>query len=250
MSDAQQRQRSYWDRLAMIDPDAAVIDPRDKRGLKNSYLAGVRDEVFARTLAMHGIQGGVVLDLGAGTGSAALPLLCAGHRVLGVDISLGLLRHARKRCSVAGGLFAVTNGNDLPIKPNCLDAAVIYGVLCYITDDAVACRLLEQVHASLKSGGVLVMIEQARVCRRPCEDGLKVQRTIEEWTSLLETAGFVSISHRLVRYGRFPTTPLIQLGLIPGIFFGAVGRLESWVGRVFGVVPWDYAEVEFVAMMP
>lgn len=181
MTDAAQRQRSYWDGLAGADRDAAVIDPRDRRGLKNAYLAGTRDRVFARTLAAHGVERAVVLDLGAGTGSAALPLLMAGQHVLGVDISLGLLRHAQQRCCAAGGLFVLTDGHSLPLRASCLDAAVVYVVLSYLVDDAAACSLLENLRGALKPGAVLVMIEQARVRRLYCEDGLKVQRSISEW---------------------------------------------------------------------
>lgn len=250
MTDAAQRQRRYWDGLAVADRDAAVIDPRDSRGLKNAYLAGTRDQVFARTLADHGVERAVVLDLGAGTGSAALPLLMAGQQVLGVDISLGLLRHARQRCRAAGGLFVLTDGSSLPLRASCLDAAVVYVVLSYLVDDAAACSLLENLRVTLKPGAVLVMIEQVRVRRRYCEEGLKVQRSISEWKGLLQQAGFASVESSVVRHGRFPATPLIKLGLLPRFFWPAMRRLETVVGRLFGVLPWDYAEVRFVAVAP
>lgn len=250
MTDAAQRQRRYWDGLAVADRDAAVIDPRDRRGLKNAYLAGTRDEVFASTLAAHGVDQGVVLDLGAGTGSAALPLLKAGHHVLGVDISLGLLRHAQQRCYADGGLFVLTDGHNLPLRSSCLDAAVIYVVVSYLVDDAAACTLLENLRVTLKPGAVLVMIEQARGRRLYCEDGLKVQRSVAEWKELLQQAGFASVQSSVVRHGRFPATPLVKLGLLPRFLWPVMRRLEVAVGRLFGVLPWDYAEVRFVAVAP
>lgn len=250
MSDARSKQRSYWDALADSDPDAAVIDPNDKRGLKNRYLAEVRDLAFLQTLAARNVVSGVLLDVGTGTGSAALPLLDAGYRVLGVDISFGLLRHAQERCGAGNGLFALTDGRELPVKAQSFDAAIVYVVLSYLVDDATALALLANIRTALKPGAALVMIEQVRANRRICEDGLKVQRTISEWRRLLDKAGFSSSTFAILRHGRFPGTPLIKAGLIPPRFWPLMRGIEAWVGRCFGVLKWDYAEVKFVAVAP
>ncbi len=250
MSDSRTKQRSYWDALANSDPDAAVIDPNDKRGLKNRYLGDIRDLVFLQTLAAHNVAKGVLLDVGAGTGSAARPLLDRGHRVLGVDISFGLLRHAQARCGTGQGLFALIDGRELPVKAQSFDAAVVYVVLSYLVDDAAALALLTNIRTALKRGAVLVMIEQVRTKRRICEDGLKVQRTTSEWHVLLEKAGFSSSTSTILRHGRFPLTPLIKAGLIPRRFWPWVRGIETWVGKYLGVLKWDYAEVRFVAVAP
>lgn len=250
MIDARARQRSYWNALAYSDPDAAVIDPNDKRGLKNRYLAEIRDAAFLQTLAAQGVEEGVLLDVGTGTGSAALPLLNAGHRVLGVDISFGLLRHAQERCAADGGLFALIDGRELPVKAQTFDAAIVYVVLSYLVDDSAALALLANIRMALKPGAVLVMIEQVRRTRRISEDGLKVQRAISEWSRLLAEAGFLSSSNTVLRHGRFPTTPLVKVGMVPRRFWPLVRGIETWVGRCFGVFKWDYAEVKFVAVAP
>lgn len=250
MNDTRTKQRSYWDALADSDPDAAVIDPNDKRGLKNRYLAEIRDLAFLQTLAARNVANGVLLDVGTGTGSAALPLLDAGHRVLGVDISFGLLRHAQARCGAKDGLFVLTDGRELPVKAQSFDAAVVYVVLSYLVDDAMALALLTNIRTTLKRGAVLVMIEQARANRRICEDGLKVQRTISQWRRMLEQAGFLSTTCTVLRHGRFPLTPLIKAGLIPRRLWPRVRSIETWVGKHLGVLKWDYAEVKFVAVAP
>jgi len=249
MSDARTKQRSYWDALAGSDPDAAVIDPNDKRGLKNRYLAEIRDIAFRHALAGLGLKRGLLLDVGTGTGSAALPLLNAGHCVLGVDISFGLLRHAQERCGADGGLFALTDGRELPVKAQSFDAAIVYVVLSYLVDDSAALALLANIRSALKPGAALVMIEQVRVNRRICEDGLKVQRTIPEWRRMLDEAGFSSNTFAVLRHGRFPLTPLIKAGLIPRRLWPLVRSIETLVGRCFGVLRWDYAEVKFVAVV-
>lgn len=248
MSDLRSKQRLYWDALAKSDPDAAVIDPGDKRGLKNAYLAGTRDLAFLSTLQERKMANAVLLDVGTGTGSAALPLLEAGHKVLGIDISLGLLRHAQERCRANGGLFALTDGREIPVRPQSFDGSVVYVVLSYLTDDSAASALLVDIRKALKPAAVLVMIEQVRVNRRYCEGGLKVQRTIPEWRSILQDAGFSSATCTILRHGRFPLTPLIRAGLVPRRAWPFVRRIEAWVGRNFGVLKWDYAEVKFVAV--
>lgn len=247
MNDADRQQREHWDGLADIDPDAAIIDPLDRRGLKNAYLAAIRDRAFSQSLKRRGIESGAVLDLGCGTGSASHPLLRAGHRIVGVDISLGLLRHARTRCGDSGCVFAKTDGHALPVADAAMDAAVIYVVLSYLTDDQAALALLRAARAALKPGAPLAMIEQVRRERRLCEEGLKIHRTIEEWTRLLEQAGFAVERAAILRHGRFPTTPLIRAGLLPRGSWPMLAGLEAGVARRTGVFAWDYAEVCFEA---
>ena len=241
------KSRRHWDALARVDPDAAVIDPRDTRGLKNEYLARIRDYAFAAGLGRHGIVRGTLLDLGCGTGSATLPLLRSGHRVVGIDISRDLLRHARVRCGEGNCLFVQTDGLALPVADAAFDAAVIYGVMIYLVDDAQAREVLARLRAALKPGAPLIMIEQARRRRRYVEDGLKCQRSIPEWKQLLDDAGFTLRGSRILRHGRFPATPLISAGLLPRRLWSSAHRLETRIAAGSGVFPWDYAEVAFEA---
>lgn len=247
MSGADARQRRYWDGLARIDPDAAIIDPNDRRGFKNAYLAGIRDQAFFESLSAHRIHRGTLLDLGCGTGSASYPLLRAGHRVLGVDISLKLLGHARRRCQGMDCAFVATDGRNLPVADSSVDAIVVYVVLSYVTDDDAALALLREARKTLRPGAPLVMIEQARSHRRSCEDGLKVHRSIGEWTMLLQQAGFRVGGIKILRHGRFPTTPLIAAGVVPRWAWARLARLEAGVARLTGLLGWDYAEVRFEA---
>lgn len=91
------------------------------------------------------------------------------------------------------------------------------------------------------------MIEQVRTTRRVCEDGKKVQRTLDQWKNILESAGFTMEASTILRHGRFPTTPLIRIGLVPRMFWQALRKLEAAFAMRFGILKWDYAEVRFVA---
>uniref|UniRef100_UPI0026191C9B class I SAM-dependent methyltransferase n=1 Tax=Thermomonas sp. TaxID=1971895 RepID=UPI0026191C9B len=229
------------------DPDAAVIDPKDSRGHKNAYLAQIRDIAIYESLADAGIRAGTIMDLGCGSGSATLPLLRAGHRVLGLDISAGLLRHAQRRCDGMDCLFVQTDGGLPPLSPGKLDAVIIYGVLCYTIDDNSVKAILARIREALRPDAPLIMIEQVRSRRRLTEGGFKVQRTLGEWHELLDSSGFKIKSATILRHGRFPTTPLIAAGMVPRSAWNTIQKLESAVAAVTGVFPWDYAEVRFVA---
>ncbi|KWS06715.1 hypothetical protein AZ78_4272 [Lysobacter capsici AZ78] len=99
----------------------------------------------------------------------------------------------------------------------------------------------------LKPGSPLLMIEQVRKRRKLTQDGPKVQRTFSQWRALLSSAGFTVELTRVLRHGRFPTTPLIAAGLAPPALWPFIASLEAKVAAATGILPWDYAEVLFEA---
>src|SRR5690606_29242720 len=212
---SRREQVDYWSGLAGIDPEAAVIDPRDRRGLKNRYLAQSRDLELAGSLDRQSLSTGIVVDLGCGTGSATRALLDRGLDVVGLDIAAPLLKHARERCGGDRALFVLTDGSCVPLASGAADAAVIYVVLSYVTDDESVVRLLAELRRVLRPGAMLSLIEQVRRRRTLVESGRKVQRTRSEWRGLLERAGFRVVRDRIIRHGRFPATPAIATGLVP-----------------------------------
>lgn len=240
-------QRDHWDRLADLDPDVAVIDPADHRGDKSRYIRAIRDQAFQDGLRRHGVTQGTILDFGSGTGSAALPLLESGHRIIGLDISAALLQHARRRSSGKPALWVQIDGTRLPVAAHSIDAAVCYVVLTYVTDPAVVVQLLQAIRHALKLGSPLLLIEQARRTNELVENGQKYQRRISDWIHLLQTAGYQPATFRILRHGHFPTTPLIRYGLLPVRLWPQLRRLEARTGRAIGVLPGDYAEVLFEA---
>jgi len=235
-------QQDYWNSLSKLDPDASVIDPKDKLGFKNGYIAGIRDYYFSQYIERAG-SGGVLLDFGCGTGSATLGLLKQGCQVVGLDISENLLQVARRRCDQSASVFVLIDGASIPFRAGSFSAAVDYVVLSYIIDNEKVVQLLGEIKRVLQSGASFAMIEQTRRKRIETESGLKVQRTQEEWYSIFELAGFKCVSSQVVRYGQFPFTYLIRYGCIPKLFWPMLMRFERWVGGFCGVLPFGYAEV-------
>jgi SAM-dependent methyltransferase len=111
-----------------------------------------------RRLRRAGLGGGLVVDLGCGSGIWARALLDAGYEVLGVDVSADLLAIARERAPrarlVHGSLFEV----ELP--PGCAAVTAIGECMGYTFDErggrADVAALLRRIHAALRPGGLLL----------------------------------------------------------------------------------------------
>jgi ubiquinone/menaquinone biosynthesis C-methylase UbiE len=80
-------------------------------------------------LIRRGITGNTILDVGVGTGRAAIPLARAGYSVTGMDVSLAMLEQARREAGdlelslVAGDVAALPFGDasfDSIVSLNCI----------------------------------------------------------------------------------------------------------------------------------
>ncbi len=135
---------------AMFDAVAPRYD------LTNTVLALGRDRSWrAATVAAVGAAAGEsVLDLAAGTGTSTVPLGVQGARVVGCDLSLGMLRAGRRRRPglrlVAGDALA------LPFADGAFDAVTISFGLRNTTDPVAA---LAEIARVTRPGGRLVVCE-------------------------------------------------------------------------------------------
>jgi SAM-dependent methyltransferase len=108
-------------------------------------------------LDRSGIEEGLVVDLGCGTGLLARELIDAGYDVLGIDISGEMIELARSRTPEAefrvGSLFEVE-------LPRCGAVTAVSEVLNYLFDaeneNLGLGRLFSRVHEALVPGGVFV----------------------------------------------------------------------------------------------
>ncbi len=96
--------------------------------------------------------GGVVLELGCGSGLLTRELVAAGHRVIATDASPAMLELARETAPDAEELRVLVLPDD-PL-PAC-DAVVSIGhVLSYLPDEAALDRALAATADALRPGGV------------------------------------------------------------------------------------------------
>lgn len=128
-------------------------------------LAGVHDEGFGFTArAAAGValgelgrrfpEGGLVVELGSGSGILARELTDAGYDVLGFDISPAMVRLARRQAPRAR--FRVGSAHDADI-PSCVAVTAVGEVVNYATDRRAGLaqlgRLARRVQGALVPGG-------------------------------------------------------------------------------------------------
>jgi ubiquinone/menaquinone biosynthesis C-methylase UbiE len=129
MSDEHYSYRLY------ADPEmAGRFDAMRFSGPIGTLLAEAQDEVIASFLGP--LDGRAVLDVGTGTGRAAIGLARRGARVTGIDASAEMLRVARERAA-AGGVdvtFDVGDAHRLTFADRAFHAAVSLRVLMHTPD--------------------------------------------------------------------------------------------------------------------
>lgn len=128
----------------MLDYDDEAADYDRTRG--GSPRAHAAASALGELLPAHGI----VLDLAVGTGIVAERLDALGHRVIGIDLSTGMLRHAARRLP---GRVARADATALPL-PNDSVAAVTAIWLLHLLDDPEP--VLAEVARVLRPGGLFL----------------------------------------------------------------------------------------------
>jgi SAM-dependent methyltransferase len=108
----------------------------------------------------HVPAGGLVVDLGTGTGALGAAILAAlpDVRVELVDIDPNMLEVAAARCSEHAGRFEVRRGRFEDELPQC-DAVVASLALHHVAADADKRDLYTAIRAALKPGGLLVVAD-------------------------------------------------------------------------------------------
>lgn len=162
------------------DPNGGAGPPAGERFYGHD-LAYVHDAAFgelargaARTLLRQltraGIDRGLIVDLGAGSGITAAMLTDAGYDVLGVELSGDMVEIARRRAPTARFLQASLLDADLPA---CVAVTAVGECLNYAADRRAGrqrlTRVFARVHRALEPGGLFLLdlAEPGRERRTP-----------------------------------------------------------------------------------
>lgn len=95
-----------------------------------------------------------VCDVGCGPALDGARFAEAGFRVIGVDLSAGMLRNARRGLP---GMVVQADMRELPLRPASLDGAWCVASLLHVPEQSTV-AVLEQVRAALRPGGILGLV--------------------------------------------------------------------------------------------
>ncbi len=138
--------RQTYDRLA---PDFAAAN-----AAMPPNLAGL-----AGTLARHVGGQGLIADIGCGPGRDTAWLERAGQRMVGLDLSLQMLRQAQR---ITLGRLAQMNMKALGLPAGCLDGVWCCAALLHLPK-AQAPLALAEFRRVLRAGGMLIVsVQQGR----------------------------------------------------------------------------------------
>jgi SAM-dependent methyltransferase len=134
----------------------------------------------------HGIDHGLVVDLGCGSGVWARQLGFAGYDALGIDVSPAMIALARQTAPKA----RFRTGSAVNVKlPRCDAVTAIGECLSYAfagdTKGSALDAFLRRVHGALRSGGVFIF-DFAKPGREPGGMPRKGHWSGPDWTVLVE----------------------------------------------------------------
>lgn len=104
-------------------------------------------------------DGATLVDVGCGTGRVTIPFAQEGHHVMGTDISLGMLLRACAKAKESGRgdlTFFLADAENLPLKSNCFNGVISYGMLHHVDEPE---NILRQARRVLFPGGRFLALE-------------------------------------------------------------------------------------------
>jgi ubiquinone/menaquinone biosynthesis C-methylase UbiE len=107
----------------------------------------------AAFIAAQGGRCGLALDVGCGTGVLADALASVGWTVVGVDVSLGMLRVMQKR----GGWPVQASACDLPVPADTFDLVYSVAAMHHIAEPGAVRRTLRGMYRVCRPGGVIII---------------------------------------------------------------------------------------------
>jgi SAM-dependent methyltransferase len=152
--------------IPVLLPASLLDDTEQRQHALYDAVAHEYDDVFPRHIAEHYIEkrtqlvkellpfGGLVLDVGCGTGQLAAAIASEGFDVFGVDLSASMLAKARER-GLAGTYSAITS--TLPFADASFDLALTIATLHHLEIEERVAATVREMGRIVKRGGYVVL---------------------------------------------------------------------------------------------
>ncbi len=114
-----------------------------------------RADYFCRLLSLCDIQGGILLDLGCGTGSMSVKMAEKGFDVIGVDSSVGMLGVAQQKAYESGRQILLLNQpmQDIDLYGTVDCAICVLDGINHLNDSDEVRQTFEKVSLFMNKGG-------------------------------------------------------------------------------------------------
>ncbi|MDA2913981.1 glycosyltransferase [Acidobacteriia bacterium AH_259_A11_L15] len=191
------RMRSYWEKRAELyelDPYLAVCRLLASHDYNERMHATQRRELLPVIGSLLPVSGACVLEVGCGAGRWAKELETLGVCYIGVDISHGMLRQARRQG--LSDFFVQSGATSLPFASGSFDLVFTVTALHHIPYEEQPGAIAELVRVT-RGGGFLVILEDVS---QPPELFNMFSRLREKWIELFEQVGCQVVRTTPVRY--------------------------------------------------
>ncbi len=145
-----------------------------------------------------------VLDIGCGAGwlSRLIAPRVPDGRVVGMDISDEMVRHARRNCAaIENAVFVVGGVDEIPWEPHFFTKAISVESAYYWPDPA---RGVREIFRVLREGGSAWIVINYYRDNPHCHQWGQLLAvpthllSAEEWKQMFRDAGFMDVAHRLI----------------------------------------------------
>lgn len=117
-----------------------------------------RADYFCRLLSLCGVTGGILLDLGCGTGSMSVKMADKGFDVIGVDSSIGMLGVAQQKMYESGKQILLLNQpmQDIDLYGTVDCAICVLDSINHLNNSDEVKQTFQKVSLFMNKGGAFV----------------------------------------------------------------------------------------------
>src|SRR5882762_9175780 len=227
--------------VPVLLPSSMLGDTEQRQQALYTAVAHEYDDVFPRHVAEHYIDkrtrlvkellplGGLVLDVGCGTGQLGSAIASEGFDVFGVDLSASMVARARER-GLVGTFAGVTTA--LPFAADSFDLALTVATLHHLETAERVATTVDEMARVVKQGGFVVLWDH-----NPANP---------YWPILMKRVPQDSGDERLVplaelqrdiRAAGLQPERIFRSGFTPDFLPAAMSGVWNWVERAVEVTP-------------